>query len=403
MRVALRRIILAAFALAVIAVLVYAFLPEPVPVDLAQVTRGPMRVSVDEDGKTRIKERYVVSAPLVGRLQRIELDPGDVVEANLTIVAIIEPTAPHLLDARARAEAQARVRAAEAAISRANAKLQQAKAAYDFAEAEHARAQAAFDRGGASPHEIDEKAMLKKTAGEERRAAAFAEEIAEFELELSRSALLHTMPQVKGDELSEHFEIRSPISGCVLRVLRQSMTVVEPGAPLMELGDPTDLEVVIDVLSTDAVKISPGAKVIIDRWGGDDPLLATVRLVEPSAFTKVSALGVEEQRVNVIADFITPLSDREFLGDGYRVEAKLVIWEADDIVQAPASALFRKEGGWALFVADDDQAVLRPVEIGWQNGLMAQVLGGVEPGQLVIVYPSDEIEHGISITPRDES
>ena len=171
----------------------------------------------------------------------------------------------------------------------------------------------------------------------------------------------------------------------------------------MELGDPADLEIVIDVLSTDAVKISPGAKVIIDRWGGDYPLLATVRLVEPSAFTKVSALGVEEQRVNVIADFTTPLGDRESLGDGYRVEAKLVIWEADDIVQAPASALFRKEGGWALFVADDDQAVLRPVEIGWQNGLMAQVLAGVEPGQLVIVHPSDTIEHGVSITPRDES
>lgn len=403
MRVALRRFIIAAFALAVIAVLVYGFLPEPVPVDLAEVTRGPMRVSVDEDGKTRIKERYVVSAPLVGRLQRIELDPGDVVEADQTIVAIIEPTAPHLLDARARAEAQARVRAAEAAVSRASAKLQQAKTTYEFAEAEHARAQTAFDRGGASPHEIDEKVMLKKTAGEERRAAAFAEEIAEFELELSRSALLHTMPQVGGDELSEHFEIRSPISGCVLRVLRESMMVVEPGAPLMELGDPTDLEVVIDVLSTDAVKISPGAQVIIDRWGGDDPLLATVRLVEPSAFTKVSALGVEEQRVNVIADFITPLSDREFLGDGYRVEARLVIWEADDIVQVPASALFRKEGGWALFVADDDRAVLRTVEIGWQNGLMAQVLGGVEPGQLVIVHPSDTIEHGVSISPRDES
>jgi HlyD family secretion protein len=401
--VALRRAITIVVVLAVLAALVFAFLPEPVAVDLAAVSRGPMQVTVDEEGQTRIKERYVVSAPLAGRLRRIALDPGDVVEAGLTVVATIEPTDPQLLDARARAEAEARVRAAEAAVRQAGANLERVSAKLDFAENELARARDAFEGGGASEREVDELTQLHRIEVKLHRAAQFAEEIARFELEQARSALVHTNPDAELAEGHIQFRILAPITGRVLRVFQESVAVVSPGAPLLELGDPTDLELVIDVLSTDAVRIASGDEIVIEHWGGEEPLLASVRVVEPSAFTKVSSLGVEEQRVNVVADFVSPFDDRRTLGDGYRVEARIVLWREDDVLRVPTSAIFRHDEQWCVFAVEGERAVRRPVEIGRRNGLVAQVAGGLDAGDRVIVHPSDKVTDGTGVAPRGAS
>ncbi len=216
---------------------------------------------------------------------------------------------------------------------------------------------------------------------------------------------MHTQSDTDVDEESFQFQLTAPISGQVLRVFQESVAVVTPGTPLLEVGDPSDLEIVIDVLSTDAVKIAPGAPVHIEHWGGDAGLLAAVRLVEPSAFTKISALGVEEQRVNVIADFVTPKDDRPTLGDGFRVEGRIVLWEAPKAVQVPTSALFRparNSGDWAVFVVQDDRAALRKVKIGHQNPLMAEILEGIGPGEQVIVHPSDQVEDGLAVAARPD-
>jgi len=381
MRVHLRRIIVIAVGLLILAALVFAFLPEPVPVDVVMVTRGPLLVTVDEEGMTRIRERYIISAPLAGRLRRIDLDPGDPVVAATTVVAVIEPTDPQLLDARARAEAVARVHASEAAVSQAEAQLAEARSSFDFAENDLAKIRDAYERGASSPRERDEKEVLHRNAMESHRAARFAGDVARYELDLARSALLFTNPQSTSgspeNEPGPRFPIFAPISARILRVFQESVAVVTPGTPLLEIGDPTDLELVIDVLSTDAVRIRPGAETIIEHWGGDEPLTGRVRLVEPSAFTKVSALGVEEQRVNVIVDLESPVESRETLGDGYRVEGRIVIWSSNDVVRVPTSALFRNGDAWAVYVVEAGVLTLREIEVGRQNGLAAEVRAGL--------------------------
>jgi HlyD family secretion protein len=398
----LRHILVAVVGLVILAAIVWAFLPTPVPVDLAEVTRGEMLVTVDEDGQTRIKERYVVSAPLAGRLRRIDLDPGDVVEAQSSVVAVIDPTDPHLLDARQLAAAEARVRAAEAGLLRAGATLEQLNARAQFTEDELERIQNAYGKGAATRQELETRMLLHRQASEGHRAAQFAEEIARFELEQARSALLRTKPPESGDKAGSPFEIQAPISGRVLRVFQESVAVLAPGTPLLEIGDPRDLELVIDVLSVDAVQVLPGAPIIVEHWGGAQPLEAAVRLVEPSAFTKISALGVEEQRVNVIADFVSPYEERATLGDGYRIEAAIVLWQAPDVIQVPASALFRISGHWAVFVVEDGYARTRLIEIGRRNGLRAEVREGLEPGELVITHPSDAVADGIRVAARPQ-
>ncbi|MHC5113721.1 MAG: efflux RND transporter periplasmic adaptor subunit [Planctomycetota bacterium] len=405
MRVPLRRIVTVLVGLLILAALVVAFLPEPVPVDLVTVTEGPLRVTVDEEGMTRIRERYVVSAPLAGRLRRIVLDPGDPVETDATELAVIEPTDPALLDARARAEAEARVRAAEAAVSQAEAKLAEERSSFDFAENDLAKIRDAYDRGASSPRELDEKGVLHRNAMESHRAARFAADVSRYELDLARSALLYTNPPASTGspdiDPRARFPILAPISGRVLRVFQESVAVVTPGTPLLEVGDPTDLELVIDVLSSDAVRIRPGAEVIIEHWGGDEPLSGRVRLVEPSAFTKTSALGVEEQRVNVIADFESPIDERSSLGDGYRVEGRIVIWDADEVVRVPTSALFRSGEAWAVYVVEADRAHLREIEVGRQNGLAAEVRSGLAGDEQVIAHPSDRVTHGAKVVERN--
>ncbi len=398
MKLRWRRVIQIGIGLALVGVIVYAFWPKPVRVDLTFVERGELQVTVDEDGMTRIKEKYAVSAPLGGRLLRIELDAGDEVQAGDTLLAVIEPTDPSLLDPRTRAEADARVKAAEARLKQAGSTLDQALAAMQHSESDVGRTRELFKRQIASNQELEDKELLHRLRTEEYRAARFAEEIGQFELQQAQAALMRTTSNSPGDNW--HFEIRAPIDGRVLRVFQESSTIIVPGTQLLELGDPRDLEVVIDVLSSDAVKIEPGHKVFLEQWGGDDPLQGSVRLVEPSAFTKISALGVEEQRVNVIIDLAEPPEQRDTLGDAFRVEARIVIWEGSDVVKVPTKALFRQGDQWAVFAVVDGRARLRQISIGRRNSLYAEALEGLTDGDILIAHPSDQVSDGVAVVQR---
>ncbi|HWP48443.1 MAG TPA: HlyD family efflux transporter periplasmic adaptor subunit [Candidatus Limnocylindrales bacterium] len=404
MKLSIKNLFYIGVILAILTVIIYAFLPKPVDVDLAFVIRGPLRITIDEDGKTRIKERYVVSAPLAGQLLRVEIHAGDRVQAGKTLLARIRPSPAALLDERTRTEGIARVKAAEAALKQISPQLGRAQAELKLAESEKERAEKLFQNGVISRQELDRALTLFRTRLEEFKSAKFAEEIARFELEQARAALLQPTPQMDGqDEDRMRFDIYSPIDGRLLRVFQESAAVVAPGTPLMELGDPNDLELVVDVLSSDAVKIRPGNRVIIERWGGEYSLQGVVRLVEPSAFTKISALGVEEQRVNVIIDFVDSPENRAALGDGYRVEAHIVIWEREDVLKVPVSALFRNGPDWATFLVVEGRAKLKPVKIGQWGSLEAEVLDGLNLNDQVIVYPSDKIKDGVAVTPRKGS
>jgi HlyD family secretion protein len=277
--------------------------------------------------------------------------------------------------------------------------LERARSAYEFADKDLARFRRMLQNGSATPQEFDNAAQRERSAAEELKSAQFAQQVAEFELEQAQAALLRVRPS-PGDMATQRFEITAPIRGKVLRVFQESGIVVTPGTKLLELGDPTDLEVEIDVLSADAVKIRPGTKVFFEHWGGPAPLEARVRLVEPAGFTKISALGVEEQRVWVIADFVDPAEKRQTLGDAYRVEARIVIWEEDNVLKVPAGALFRNGTGWAVFLAGNGKAELRRVKVGQTNGLESQILDGLAAGDTVILHPSDKVKDGVAILAR---
>ncbi len=385
----------------------YAFLPKPVPVDFDRVTRRPLLVAVEEDGRTRIRDRYIVSAPLSGKLSRVRLKPGARVKPG-EVVAAIEPSDPALLDPRALAQAEARVKAARSAIDRAVSSLESAKVALDHAESEYARAEELRGKKAISPTDFDMRVMLRRTRVEDYRAARHSKEIAEFELELAEGALVRTRPPINGASPMDEFlfELRAPPASLpggefqVLRVMQESESVVSPGQTVLELGDPSDLEVEVDVLSADAVKVHPGARVFLEQWGGEEPLEGRVRLVEPAGFLKISALGVEEQRVNVIIDFPDRSKIPVELGDQFRVEARIVTWEAGDVLQVPMSALFRRQGGWAVFRVREGKAELCPVKIGHKNGLRAEVLEGLDDEDQVIVHPGDQVANGVDVVPR---
>jgi HlyD family secretion protein len=411
MRSRFRKLLLVLFGAAIVAAVGWGLVPEPIEVDLAPATRGEVEVTVDEDGKTRIREKYVVSAPLGGRVLRINMDPGDKVEAEETLLATIEPRDPELLDARTIAQAEARVKAAEASLERMEPLLEEATAGQQFAEAELKRVRdaAAVNPQAVSTTDMESKLLAFRTTSALLRSAQQNKEIARFELAQARAALMRSRPPSENPPQGEStmvmngwtFPIRSPIDGRVLRVFQESSAIVVPGAALLELGDPTDLEVEIDVLSRDAVKIVPGALVYLEHWGGDRVLEGRVRLVEPSAFTKISTLGVEEQRVNIIVDLVDPPQDRTELADGFRVEARIVIDKADDVLKVPTSALFRVGDKWAVFHAVEGKAVEQEVEVGLQNGLEAEIRGGLHDGDQVIVHPGDDVVAGSAIRQRD--
>jgi HlyD family secretion protein len=386
------------FVIAVVAAaLAYGFWPVPINVEVAAAKRGTLQVTVNDDGKTRIREKYIVSAPVAGKLLRVELEEGDAVNEGQTVLARIEPRDPTLLDARALAEAEARVRAAEAAVRQAEATLQRAGEACELAQHDYARARDLVQTNAMPMSEFDQAEHRERMAQADVRSGEFAVAVAKFEFDLAKAALLRTQPPSDGDEAPTTLTIASPVNGQVLHVLQENAGVVTPGTPLLEIGDLHDLEMVIDVLSTDAVKIQPGAKIFVEHWGGDGELEGTVRLVEPSAFLKISALGVEEQRVNVIADFTSPFEQRMTLGDEYRIEARIVVDTGSDVVKVPRGVLLREGDRWNVFRVTGGRAALQAVETGKTDGLQAEIVSGVSAGDVLILHPTDKIQEGTRV------
>jgi HlyD family secretion protein len=378
----------AVVAAGVAVTLAVALRPKPVAVETAAVTLGSLVVSVNEDGRTRIKDRYVISAPLAGTITRMTLKAGDSVEEG-AVVARLTPSASPLLDPRSRAEAEARVSAARAAVSQAGTSVERARAAYGFARRDAERQRALLRDGATAPQTAEQAERDERMRKEDVASAEFGRRVATSELRLAGAALASMGPGA-GDEFSVH----APVRGQVLRVLQESEGVVPAGAPLVEIGNPLALEVVVDVLTTDAVDISPGAPVRIERWGGDSALTGHVRHVEPSAFTRLSALGVEEQRVNIVIDLDAPRERWARLGDGYRVEASIIVWVGHDRLLVPAGAVFRQGDGWASYVVKDGRTRLRTVELGRRSAAEIEVVGGLRAGDRVVLYPTDNVRDG---------
>jgi len=370
--------------------------PRAVSVEVATVSRGPLVVTVDEEGMTRVQQRYIVAAPIGGQLRRIAWKAGAVVEAGRTPLAVLEPTGADFLDTRNQAQAEARLRAAEAARDAARAQRERAEAAGRMFAAEFRRSRVLREQKVLSVQEFEAAQMKSETSAQETRAAEFGLKVAEFEVQQARAILSRGEP---GANAVEPLVIMSPVNGRILRVMQESARTVPAGYPLVEVGDPTDLEARIEVLSRDAVAIKPGARMLLEQWGGGEPLAARVRLVEPSGFTKISALGVEEQRVYVVADLTDPLEKRPTLGDNYRVEARIVTWENAAALRAPAGALFQQAGQWRVFVVKDGRAENRAVQIGRSNGVATEVTGGLQEGDHVVVYPGDKVADDTRVAP----
>ncbi|HTP42587.1 MAG TPA: efflux RND transporter periplasmic adaptor subunit [Nitrospiria bacterium] len=378
--------------------ILYAFLPGPVPVEVSGVSSGPLQVTVEEDGKTRVIDRFVVSAPVAGYAQRVELDVGDPVTRGQPLV-VVEPLRSQVLDPRSRAEAESRVSAAMASLNAAQENERAAATEAEHAAADLERLKPLFESGYASKELFDKAESEARRTAATHRSAQFAVEVARHELEAARTALRYSGAG-RSETLPEQVMIRAPVDGRVLKIQHKSEGVVAAGESLIEVGNPRSLEVETDVLSADAVRIKPGARVLFDRWGGGAPLEGRVRMIEPVGFTKISALGVEEQRVWVISDFVSAPEQWERLGDGYRVEARFIIWESDHVLQVPTSALFRHGDGWVVFVLDGHRARRRPVDVGHRSGLSTEILGGLKAGERVITHPSDAIDDGVRVRVR---
>jgi HlyD family secretion protein len=389
------KIALGIFAAVLAALVAWALRAPPVSVELAQVERGVFEQTVSDDGKTRVRERYTVFAPLAGRLERIRLKAGDPVEQG-EVVALLTPVAPALLDARSVRELQARVGAAEAQQLRAKAEVARVMAQRDQAQADHDRQAKLFKDGFISATAREQSELALRTAERTVEAARFAEDASGHELNQARAALV----RYKSGEVGARWEVTSPVKGSVLKVVQESEGAVALGAALIELADARSLEAVVDVLSQESVAIKPGMPARIELGRGVAPLAARVRLVEPAAFTKISALGVEEQRVNVVLDFAEPLDKVQTLGDAFRVDATIVTHRVENAVKVPVGALFRDSEGWAVFVADGGRAVKRAVKAPLRTGAAALVEDGLKPGERVVVYPSDALRDGSRIEAR---
>jgi HlyD family secretion protein len=396
-----KRIVIWATVSAIIVIaLVISFMPRAVMVDLVAVEPGPMVVTLDEEGETRVHDVYTLSAPVSGRVQRINWLVGDPVTANGTVLAQIEPGDPSFLDPRSEAQARAAIQAAEAARDLAAAAVKDAEAQYEFARAEYARMQELVKEGSVSKRDLDsaERDYKARHAGLDTARAAL--QVRSYELEVARAQLVSPLETQGSQEACDCIPIRAPVSGRILQITDRSERVVREGDVLMRIGDPKDLEIVADYLSMDAVKIEAGQRVIIDNWGGEKPLAGRVRLVEPFGFLKVSALGIEEQRVNVIIDFAGE-DGWEKLGHGYQVETRVVLWEGENVLTVPLTALFRDGEQWALFVEEDGRAALRRVEVGQKNGVFAEIREGVAAGENVVMHPSDRVSNDTRIRSRD--
>lgn len=387
-----RLIVIGVGVLAIVAGFLWAFRDPPIPVEVARVTRGAFEQSVEEDGKTRVRERYVVSAPLAGRLERILLKAGDPVREGM-LLARLQPSVPNLLDARTVRELEERVGAAEAAQAQARAEVARAQAALTQARNDARRAQNLSESGFVSSSAREQAELTVRVQTKALEAARFAQHGAQHNLDQARAALIRVreVPPAAGKLGS--WQILSPVGGRVLRVLQESEAAVGVGSPLLEIADSNDLEVVVDVLSTDATRIPAQARVHLDAGAGYN-LEGRVRLIEPAAFTKVSALGVEEQRVNAIIDFTSPREAWQALGDAFRVDARIVTLARDNVLRVPISALFRDNAHWAVFVVAQGKARKQTVGVTARTPAMAMVENGLEEGATVIVYPSDSVATG---------
>jgi HlyD family secretion protein len=395
-RRALKRTLWAALAVGIGTAVALGLRQAPVPVETAAAARGTLRVTVDEDGRTRVTDRYTISAPLAATVARPALRAGDTVQQG-QVVARLVPLAPPLLDPRARREAEARVAAARAALSQADAAVASAAAAADFAQRTASRERAMLESGATSRQAVDEAELAARTQHEEFASAQFGKRVAGSELRLAQAALAR-LDRAPGS--TDQFIVRAPVRGVVLRLFQESEGVVQPGSPLMEIGDPAALEAVVDVLTTDAVNIRPGAFVRLERWGGDSALSGHVHRVEPSAFTKLSALGVEEQRVNVVIHLDEPRSRWADLGDGFRVEASILTWEGRNRLLVPGGAIFRRGEGWAVYVLETGRARLREIDTGRRNDSAIEITGGLREGERVVLYPTDNVADGVRVAER---
>ncbi len=380
--------------------LTFAFWPRPIPVDFVTAARGPLIVTVGDEGETRVRDVFVLSAPVTGFMQRIDLDVGDEITAELTEIARIEPIDPAFLDVRSVAQAEAAVEAAQAALALAAAEVEAAEAELDFAEADLQRARRLIGRDTISERTLDdaERAFRTRTAALATAHAALS--MREWELERARAQLLSPATAAREVETCDCVVLMAPVSGQVLHIHQESEAVVRSGQALVDIGDARDLEIVVDLLSEDAVKVEAGQRAIIEDWGGRTDLKGRVRRVEPTGFMKVSALGIEEQRVNVIIDFTDPRESWQRLGHGYRVEVRVVLWEDQTVLKVPLTALFRQGTDWAAFVESDGKALERRVLIGQRTALEAEILDGLEEGERVVLYPSDRVIEGVRLRAR---
>ncbi|HET7539566.1 MAG TPA: HlyD family efflux transporter periplasmic adaptor subunit [Polyangiaceae bacterium] len=391
-----RQGLFACLILAALVAAVMALRPTPVPVDVASVTSGPLSLVIEEDGVTRVKDRFVVSAPVTGSIARVTLEPGDEVKEGDAVVEIAPSRSP-LLDERTRAEAEARLGAALSTLGQASAQVSRAQVGSQQAEQDLARTKQLYQAGSLAFQAFEQAEFSARMRTEELASAEFAKKIANEEVRIARVALGKDGAAANA---SRHIDVIAPVSGRILRVHQKSAGVVQASTPLVEIGDPQVLEVVVDLLTTDAVHVGPGTPVVIRGWGGDRPIAARVRRVEPSAFTRPSALGVDEQRVNVVVAFTEPRELFSALGDGYRVEARLVLWQADKVLKVPQGAVFRHGDGWAVFLVQDGRAELVPVKVGHRGETEAEISSGLSQGAKVVVHPGDRVKSGERVEAR---
>lgn len=382
--------------LLLLALIAWGLWPKPVVIETGVVARGPLTVRVSEEGKTRVRNRYVVAAPVAGKMRRVPLKPGDEVKAGETVLTAIEPVAPPLLDPRARAQAEAVVSMHEASRRQAAEALEAKRAALKMADADRDRMRSVSRNGSLSESDRDRMEGDAAMKAAEVRAAEFSLQVIDYELAQARAAL----ERPTSDTVGNLVEVRSPVSGRVLKVMQESEMVVGPGTQILEIGDPADIEIEAEILSRDAVAIQPGDSVEVEQWGGENPLKGRVRRVEPAAFTKISALGVEEQRVIVLSDLVELPEAAKALGDRYRVEVRVAVWHADEVVVVPAGSLFREGNSWKTYVYQDGAARLTTVEAGHSDGRFTEILSGLNAGDEVLLHPPDTVKDGTAVVKR---